>query len=45
MYIDRYELSHKLKILYAKYISILSDEDRRTIDEIIDLIDSYLDFK
>lgn len=45
MYIDRYKLSHDLKILYAKYISIFTREDKDTIEKIIDLIDSYLDFK
>lgn len=42
---DRYQLSHKLKLLYAKYISVFTREDKDTIEKIIDLIDSYLDFK
>lgn len=42
---NRYELCHELKILYAKYISMFSNEDRQTIQNIIDLIESYLDFR
>lgn len=42
---NRYELCYELKMLYAKYISMFSNEDRKTIQDIIDLIESYLDFK
>jgi len=42
---NRYELCHDLKILYAKHISTFSNEDKKTIHDIIDLIESYLDFK
>lgn len=42
---NRYELCHDLKILYAKYVSVFSNDDKQTIQDIIDLIESYLDFK